>query len=53
MLIEFFKLFGQITKQNLVQINKITLNCVYYKIVQLTLLYEYSTTLLFTKQKSG
>jgi hypothetical protein len=49
MLVEFFKLFGHITKQNFVQINKIILNGIYYKIVHLTLRYEYSTTLIFHK----
>jgi hypothetical protein len=49
MLVEFFKILGRITKQNLVQINKITLNCVYYKIIQLTLRYEHFIILILHK----
>jgi transposase-like protein len=42
----FMKIFGRITAYNLVQINIITPNYLYYKIVQLKLRYEYSITLI-------
>jgi hypothetical protein len=45
-LFEFFILFGRITTYNFVQINKITRNYAYYKILQLKLRYEYSITLI-------
>jgi hypothetical protein len=51
MLVEFFKLSERIATLNFVQIKNITLNCAYYKIVQLKLRYEYSTTVIFHKSK--
>jgi hypothetical protein len=44
-----FVLIGYISTHNLMQINIITSNYAYYKIVQLTLRYEYPTTLIFHK----
>jgi hypothetical protein len=49
MLFEFLKSFGPINTHNFVQINIITPNFVYYKIVQLTLRYEYCTILFSPK----
>jgi transposase-like protein len=43
------KIFGRITAHNLVQINIITPNYAYYKIVQLTLQNEYFRALFFIK----
>jgi hypothetical protein len=48
-LFEFFINFGRITTYNLVQINTITPNYAYYKIVQLEFRYEYSITLILHK----
>jgi hypothetical protein len=45
----FMKFFGRITTHNLVQINIITPNYVYYKIVQLTLQNKYFMALFFLK----
>jgi hypothetical protein len=47
----FMKIFGRITTHNSVQINIITPNCAYYKIVQLTLQNEYFRALFFLKYK--
>jgi transposase-like protein len=43
------KIYGRITTHNLVQINIITPNYTYYKIVQLTLQNEYFRALYFLK----
>jgi hypothetical protein len=48
-LFDFFRIFGRINTHNFVKINVITLNYAYCKIVQLTLRYEYHTTLIFHK----
>jgi hypothetical protein len=45
----FMKIFGRITTHNLLQINIITLNYAYYKIVQLTHQNEYFRALFFIK----
>jgi hypothetical protein len=45
----FFKISGRISTHNFMQINIITPNYVYYKIIQLALRYEYPTTLIFHK----
>jgi hypothetical protein len=45
------KIFGRITTHNLLQINIITPNYAYYKIVQLTLQNDYFRALLFLKKK--
>jgi hypothetical protein len=44
-----YKIFGRITTHNLLQINIITPNYVYYKIVQLILQNEYVRALSFLK----
>jgi hypothetical protein len=44
-LFDFFKNFGPINTHSLMKINIITHSYAYYKIVQLTPRYEYSTTL--------
>jgi hypothetical protein len=48
-LIGFMKFFGHITTHNLVKINIITPNYVYYKIVQLTLQNDYFLALFSLK----
>jgi hypothetical protein len=45
----FFKNFGRISTYNFIQIDIITPNYAYYKIVQLALRYEYPMTLIFHK----
>jgi hypothetical protein len=45
----FMKIYGRITTHNLVQINIITPNYAYYKIVQFTLQNEYFRALYFLK----
>jgi hypothetical protein len=50
-LFEFFIIFGRITTYNFVQINIITPNYYYYKIVQWKLWYEYSIKLTLNKIK--
>jgi hypothetical protein len=45
----FMKIYGRKTTHNLVQINIITPNYAYYKIVQLTLQNEYFRALYFLK----
>jgi hypothetical protein len=45
----FMKFFGRITTHNFVNINIITPNCAYYKIVQLTLQNEYCMALFVLK----
>jgi len=45
--LSFFLIFGRITTHNIAQINIITPSHVYYKIVQLTLQYEYPITVIF------
>jgi hypothetical protein len=49
MLSVFFKTFSRITTYNFVQINIITSNYAYYKIVRLKLRYEYSMMLILHK----
>jgi hypothetical protein len=49
MLFGFMKIYGRITTHNLVQINIITPNYAYYKIVQLTIQNEYFRALYFLK----
>jgi hypothetical protein len=49
MLFGFMKIFGRITTHSLVQINIITPNYAYYKIVQLTLQKKYFRALFFIK----
>jgi hypothetical protein len=48
-LLGFMKIFGRITTRNLVEINIITSNYAYYKIVQLTLQNEYLRAPFFLK----
>jgi hypothetical protein len=52
MLFAFMKFFGRITTHNLVQMNIITPNYVYYKITQLTHQNEYFSALFLLKTKS-
>jgi len=47
----FMKIFGRITTYNSVQINIITPNYAYYKVVQLKPRYEYSITLILHRTK--
>jgi hypothetical protein len=49
MLFVFFKNFGRIGTHNFMQINIITPNYAYYKIVRLALGYKYPTALIFHK----
>jgi hypothetical protein len=44
-----FEIFGRISTHNFMQINIITPSYAYYKIVKLTLRYEYPTALIFHK----
>jgi hypothetical protein len=48
----FMKLFGHTTTHNFVQINIITPDYTYYKIVLLKIRYDYSMTLILRKNIS-